>query len=296
MVVNMILIGENMQILSRAVSEALAGRESAPLQDLAVKQAAAGVDWLDLNVGPLRNNPAKTMSWLVEVIQEVVDLPLCLDTTNPVAMEAGLAVCKKRALINSAAGTQESKEKMLPLAKKFDANVVVSVLNDSGIPSDAASRAESIMETIEYANSLGIPNEDIWVDPILLPVGVNQQDILEVVEFIKMLPDIAPGVKSIIGLSNLSNGVPRKLRPLLNRVMMAVLEKAGLYSAIVDSFDPVLLDINNGKRQAIVDLIQQVMDGKEIALAGLSPEDRDYYKTARVIMSQEIYSPSWLEV
>jgi cobalamin-dependent methionine synthase I len=199
-------------------------------------------------------------------------------------------------LINSAAGTQESKEKMLPLAKKYNANVVISVLNDAGIPSDAAARAESIMETIDYANGLGIPNEDIWVDPILMPVGVDQQQILEVVEFVRMLPDIVPGVKSTIGLSNLSNGVPQRLRHILNRVLMVVLDNAGLYSAIVDSFDKDLVDLNAGKKPEIVSLIQRVIDGEDLKSADLSPEERDYYKTAKVIMCQDIYSPSWLEV
>jgi len=292
----MFLIGENIQILSRLVSDAISSTDPQPLQTLAADQAAAGVHWLDLNIGPARKKPSETMVWLVEAIQEVTDLPLSLDTTNPVAMEAGLAICRKKPLINSAAGTQESKEKMLPLAKKYNANVVISVLNDAGIPSDAAARAESIMETIDYANGLGIPNEDIWVDPILMPVGVDQQQILEVVEFVRMLPDIVPGVKSTIGLSNLSNGVPQRLRHILNRVLMVVLDNAGLYSAIVDSFDKDLVDLNAGKKPEIVSLIQRVIDGEDLKSADLSPEERDYYKTAKVIMCQDIYSPSWLEV
>ncbi|MBS3942987.1 MAG: dihydropteroate synthase [Dethiobacter sp.] len=292
----MILIGENIQILSKAVSEALAGRQARPLQELAGKQAEAGVHWIDLNIGPARKNPAETMSWPVNTIQEVVDLPLSLDTTNPVAMEAGLALCRRKALINSASGTKESKERMLPLAKKYNANVIISALNDTGIPSDAAARAESIMETIDYANGLGIPNEDIWVDPILMPVGVGQQDILEVVEFVRMLPDIAPDVKSTIGLSNVSNGAPRHLRHIINKVMMVVLEQAGLYSAIVDSFDRELIELNAGKKQDIISLIQKVINGEEIEIQTMSPVEKDYYKTARVIMGYDLYSPSWLEL
>jgi 5-methyltetrahydrofolate corrinoid/iron sulfur protein methyltransferase len=292
----MILIGENIQIISKAVSEALAGRQAVPLQELASKQAEAGVHWIDLNIGPARKNPTETMSWLVNAIQEVVTLPLSLDTTNPVAMEAGLALCKQKALINSASGAQDSKERMLPLAVKFSANVVISVLNDAGIPSDAAARAESIMETVEYANNLGISTEDIWVDPILMPVGVGQQDILEVIEFVRMLPDIAPGVKSTIGLSNVSNGAPRHLRHILNQVMMVILEQAGLYSAIVDSFDQDLIDLNSGKKQEIISIIKKVMDGEDLDMKAMSQVERDYYKTARVIMGRELYSPSWLEI
>jgi len=292
----MILIGENIQILSKVVSEALSGRNAGPLQELAKEQAKAGVHWIDLNIGPARKNPTETMSWLVNNIQEVVELPLVLDTTNTVAMEAGLAICRQKPLINSAAGTQESKEKMMPLAKKYGSNVVISVLNDAGIPSDAPSRAESIMETIDYANSIGIPNEDIWVDPIMLPIGVSQSDVLEVIEFVGMLPDIASGVKSTIGLSNLSNGVPRDLRHIINQVAIIILGKAGLYSAIVDSFDKELVALNAGKEQKISDIILRVMDGEDLDMAVMSPVERNYYKTARVIMGRELYSPSWLEI
>ena len=292
----MILIGENIQILSKVVSEALSGRNASPLQELAKEQAKAGAHWIDLNIGPARKNPTETMSWLVNNIQEVVDLPLALDTTNTIAMEAGLAICRLKPLINSAAGTQESKEKMMPLAKKYGSNVVISVLNDAGIPSDAASRAESIMETIDYANNIGIPNEDIWVDPIMMPIGVSQSDVLEVIEFVGMLPDIASGVKSTIGLSNLSNGVPRDLRHIINQVAIIILGKAGLYSAIVDSFDKELVALNAGKEQKISDIILRVMDGEDLDMAVMSPVERNYYKTARVIMGRELYSPSWLEI
>ncbi|MBS3948775.1 MAG: dihydropteroate synthase [Dethiobacter sp.] len=292
----MILIGENIQILSKVVSEALSGREASPLRELASKQAEAGVHWIDLNIGPARKNPTETMSWLVNLVQEAVDLPLSLDTTNPVAMEAGLAICRRKPLINSAAGTQDSKERMMPLAKKYNANVVISVLNDAGIPSDAASRAESIMETIDYANGLGIPTEDIWVDPILMPIGVSQADTLEVLEFIRMLPDIAPGVKSTIGLSNLSNGVPRHLRHIVNQVATVILGNAGLYSAIVDSFDQDLLALNAGEKPEIISIILRVMDGEDLDMAAMSLEEKNYYKTARIIMGRELYSPSWLEI
>ncbi|HAI20744.1 MAG TPA: dihydropteroate synthase [Clostridiales bacterium UBA8153] len=292
----MILVGENIQILSKVVSAALSAKDAAPLQELATRQAASGVHLIDLNIGPARKHPAETMTWLVDAIQAVVELPLSLDTTNPVAMEAGLAICRCKPLINSASGTRDSKERMLPLAKKHNANVVISVLNDGGIPSDAASRAESIMETIDYATGLGIPVEDIWVDPILMPIGVGQQDILEAVELVKMLPDIAPGVKSIVGLSNVSNGAPRQLRHWLNQVMMVILEEAGLYSAIVDSFDQDLIEVNAGKRPEITSLIAQVMDGESLDISAMSPEERSYYKTARVMLGRELYSPSWLEI
>jgi 5-methyltetrahydrofolate corrinoid/iron sulfur protein methyltransferase len=147
----MILIGENLHIISKTVSEAVDKKDKSSLQRMAKEQVNAGVDYVDLNVGPARKNP-DVMGWLVEVVQEVVDTPLALDSTNPLAVEAGLKVAKWPPLINSASGKQESKERMLPLAAKYDCDVIVSVLTDQGIPSDAEARAESIMETVAYAN------------------------------------------------------------------------------------------------------------------------------------------------
>lgn len=292
----MILIGENVQILAKVVSEAIQSRDARPLQELAVKQAEADVHYLDLNIGPARKNPEETMGWLVDKIQEVVDTPLCLDTTNPVAMEAGLARCERRAIINSANGTAASREKMMPLARKYDAHIIISVLNDAGIPHDAASRAESILETVEYANGLGIPNPAIWVDPIMMPVAVAQPQAVEVLEFLKLLPDLLPETRSTVGLSNLSNGVPARLRPFLNRVMLVMAQRVGLTSAIVDSFDHDLIRLAGGEPRHLVDLVHRTMDGEPVDMASLSSEARDVYKTARVLLGRELFSPSWLEL
>jgi cobalamin-dependent methionine synthase I len=291
----MILIGENIQILSKVVSEALKERKKEPLQDLAIRQQKAGVDYLDLNVGPARKDP-DIARWLVEVVQEVVDIPLCIDTMNVEAMDKALAVCKKRPILNSASGKQESKEKMLPLAKKYNCDVIVSVITDAGVPSDASLRAESIMETISYANEIGIPNEDIWVDPIMMPISADQQAVVECLEFMKMLPDICPGCKSTIGLSNLSNGTPAELRGILNRVYLVMLERYNLYSAIVDSFDEELIKLAKGELQDIKDLIYKAMD-EEIDINSLgTKKEVDIVKTVNVLMGRTLYSHSWLEV
>ncbi|HCC69416.1 MAG TPA: dihydropteroate synthase DHPS, partial [Nitrospiraceae bacterium] len=115
----MVIIGENIHVISKVVSDAIKERNPKPIQELAIAQAKAKVDYIDLNLGPARRDPEGTMQWLVNAIQEVADLPLSLDTLNPVAMEAGLKICQKRPLINSASGRTDSKEQMLPLAKKY---------------------------------------------------------------------------------------------------------------------------------------------------------------------------------
>lgn len=290
----MILIGENIHILSKVVSVSIKEKKAKPLQELVVRQAEAGVDYIDLNVGPARKDP-EVMKWLVEITQEVTDLPLSLDTTNPKAMEAGLAVCKVRPLINSASGKEESRQEMLPLAAKYNCDVIVSVLTDKGIPSDTDSRAEAIMETIAYANDIGIPNESIWVDPIMFPLCVDQVQIAEFLEFIKLLPDIAPGVKSSLGLSNLSNGVPHHLRPILNQIYLVMLQRYDLYSSIVDSFDNTLINLVRGRLPETVNLIYRAMD-EDVDLSTLSQKERDIVKTVNVLTGKTLFSNSWLEI
>jgi 5-methyltetrahydrofolate corrinoid/iron sulfur protein methyltransferase len=289
------IIGENIHIISKNVSDAVKEKNPKPIQELATAQAQAGADYIDVNVGPARKNP-DAVTWLVDVIQQVTDLPLSIDTMNPVAMDNGLKVCKKRPLLNSMSGRTDSKANMLPLAEKYKCDVVISVLVDTGCPPDVEGRSESIMNTVALANEKGIPNEDIWVDPIILPVSGDQVQVALCLEFVKILQDLLPGVKGTVGLSNVSNGTPEHLRPILNRTYMVMLDRCGMYSAIADPLDKELIAINRGQKPNIVKIIHRVMDGEDIDLKSLTPEERDYAKTAKVLKGDILYSHAWLEV
>jgi len=294
----MILIGESIHVIAKTVNDAVKERNPKVIQNLAVAQAEAEADYIDLNVGPARKDPEEMMQWIVNAVQEAVDLPLSIDTMNPVAMEAGLKACKKRALLNSASNKTESKEQMLPLAKKYDCDVVVSVIADYGMPPDVDERVSSILEVVEHANNIGIPNESIWVDPIILPIstaGEGQRHARANLEFIQILPDLLPGVKSTVGLSNVSNGAPMELRPLLNQVFGVMLQKNGLYSAIADVLDKEFVRLVRGEMPEITDLIHKVMDDETIDLSSLSKEEKDYVKTTEVILGKTLYSDAWLE-
>jgi 5-methyltetrahydrofolate corrinoid/iron sulfur protein methyltransferase len=295
----MIIIGENIHVIAKDVSQAIRERDAKVIQGLAREQTQTGANYIDLNVGPMKKDTEETMKWLVNCTQEVTDLPLSIDTMNPVAMEAGLKFCKKRPLINSASGKTDSKAQMLPLAKKYNCDVVVSVMTDKGMPPEVESKIESIMETVAHANDLGIPNEDIWVDPIILPVstaGEGQKIAVGNLEFIKILQEVLPGVKSTVGLSNVSNGVPPHLRPILNRTYLVMLGRNGLYSAIADPLDEELMALMKGEASKITNLIYRTMDGEDINLSSLSQKEVAYVKTAKVLMAQSLYSDAWLEI
>jgi len=294
----MVIIGENIHVIAQAISTAIRERDAKVIQDLAKAQTEAGAGYIDLNVGPMKKDTEETMQWLVNAVQEATDLPLSIDTLNPVAMEAGLKACKRKPLLNSASGKSLSKEQMLPLAQKYNCGVVISVMTDKGMPPDVESKVESIMDTVAYANELGIPNEDIWVDPILLPIstaGEGQRFTVLNLEFIKILEDVLPGVKSTVGLSNTSNGVPDELRPPLNRTYLVMLERNRLHSAIADPLDKELMNLTKGGMPEIVGLIYKTMDGEDIDLSSLSQKEIEYVKTAKVLMGETLYSDAWLE-
>ena len=294
----MIIIGENIHVIAKAVSQAIRVRDASVIQHLVKVQAGAGADYIDLNVGPVEKDTEKTMEWLVNIVQGVTDLPLSIDTMHPIAMEAGLKVCKKRPLLNYVSGIADSRERMLPLARKYNCDVVISAMTEKGVPLDVESRMEGVMETVSRANELGILNEDIWVDPLIFPVttaGEGQRYSVACLEFIKILQDVLPGVKSTVGLSNISNGVPNHLRPILNRTYVVMLGRNGLYSVITDPLDKGLMILMRGEMSNITNLIYRTMDGEDIDLTSLSQKEVEYVKTTKVLMAQTFYSDAWLE-
>jgi len=292
----MILIGENINIMSNTIGPALRERNPRPIQELAKAEAEAGVDYLDINIGPARKAGDELMEWVVNTVQEVTDKPLSLDTTNPVAMEAGLKAHKGKALMNSISLQPDRLEQELPLVKKYNAGMIGLLWGVEGMPRDAAERGVLIAELMYQAGEMGIANEDIWIDPILTPVSVEINQVKACFEFMSMLKDIAPECKSTIGLSNISNGTPHHLRPYLNRTCMIMLMKYGLHSAIVDAFDSELIKIARGEMPQIVNLVHRVMDGEKPDLSSLSNEGVNYVKTVRVLTGESLYSHSWLEI
>jgi len=290
----MILIGENINIMSKTIGPALKERNPKPIQELAEAEAEAGVDYLDLNIGPARKAGDELMEWVVNSVQEVTDLPLSLDTTNPVAMEGGLKAYKGKALMNSISPARFEEE--LPMVTKYNASMIGLLWGIEGMPRDANERAVIAVDLVYQANQMGIPNEDIWIDPIACPVSVEINQVKACVEFMSMLQEIAPECKSTVGLSNISNGTPTHLRPWLNRTYMIMLMRYGLYSAIVDAFDPESLKIARGERPELVDLVHRVMDGDRPDLSSLGEEEVKYVKTVRVLTGEILYSHSWLEI
>ncbi|HHW43309.1 methyltetrahydrofolate--corrinoid methyltransferase [Desulfofundulus thermobenzoicus] len=239
----MILIGERINGMFKDIREAILNKDPEPIRYWARRQYENCAAYLDINTGPTvepKDQPA-VMEWLVKIAQETVPLPCCIDSTNPEAIEAGLAVHKGKAMINSTSADQWKMDIYFPMAKKYNAAIIGLAMNEKGVPKSAADRAALAMELVVNADAHGIPMEDLYIDPLMLPCNVAQDHGLEVLEAlrqIKMLADPAP--RTTMGLSNASQRCTN--RHLINRTFLIMSMAVGLDSAIADLEDQELLD------------------------------------------------------
>jgi 5-methyltetrahydrofolate corrinoid/iron sulfur protein methyltransferase len=300
----MLLIGENLNVMVKKIGTAMKDKDPKPIQELAIAETEAGVDYIDINLGPARKGGGELMEWIVKIVREVVDTPLYLDTINAEAIEAGLKVYqnkKGKAVINSIMARPESMDVKLPIAQKYDAGFVALLWGPSGLPRDAEERGVLAAELMQKAMEFGIAGEDIWMDPIVTPITSPQSQVQvpSCVEFMKMFKDlqeVCPGMRSTCGVSNVSNGAPNHLRPILNQTYLLMLERYNMASAIVDAFDEDLKRYARGGQEDLKKLVYRVMDGEEIDLKSVRKEEGHYVKTTRVLMGKILYSDSWLEL
>ena len=288
-------IAESINIMSNTIGPAMRERVKGPIQKMAEEELAAGADMIDLNLGPARKAGDEMMKWLVETVQEVKsDVRLALDTTNTLAVEAGLKVCNERALVNSISAQPASMDERLPLVKQYDADFVALTMSEEGIPRDASERAVALSTIMATADDLGIDHARYWVDPIVLPVSVDINQVKAYMEFIPMVKDIVPGATNTCGLSNVSNGAPTdELRGILNRAYLLMLYKLGQESAIVDAYDKEMMAICAGERQADADFIGKLVDGESVAAS--NDHEKNLLKSFQVLNGDVLYSHSWLD-
>jgi len=241
----MIIIGEKISIIAKKVREAMTKHDPKPIQELAEAQWKAGAHFIDVNIGPAEDKGEELMTWMVQSIQEKVPIPLCLDTTNPIALEAGLKAHNNqwgRALINSTSNEPE-RFVMLELAAKYNTQVIGLTLGKGGLPADAEERCAIAAEIMARAGEYGVPIEDIFLDPLILQVCTMQDQALHSLKAIKMFRELNdPPMKTVVGLSNVSNGVPKEMRSIIDRVYLTLLMYEGLTAAIMNPLDKELMD------------------------------------------------------
>ena len=233
----MLVIGERINGMFLDVKKGIQEKDKSIIQKVALDQVKAGASALDICVGPASDKPLEIMPWLVESVQEVTSITLCIDTPKFPVMKAGLEACTKNPkMINSTKGEEEKLDMFMPLAKEHDADIIGLCINEKGIPKDTNSRVETAALIAMKAMEHGVDTDRLYIDPILMPANVAQEQatiVLEAMSQFKMLSDPAPHI--VVGLSNLGQGA--KERELLTRtwIVMGVLN--GLDAAIMDADD-----------------------------------------------------------
>lgn len=234
----MLIIGEKINSTRDKVREMIENRDSQAIQELAVKQIEAGAHVLDVNSSAASGNKEENMEWLVKTVQKKVSFPLCIDSADPSEIKKGLEAYKEisgKAFINSITGEKERIERLVPVIKKYQCSVVALVMDERGIPEDARTRIAIAHKLIEVLVDAGTLLSDIYIDPLVVPIGTNDKNGVIVLDTIRGIKEAFPEVKTVIGLSNISYGLPE--RRLLNQVFMVLAMSFGLDAAIIDPTD-----------------------------------------------------------
>ncbi len=306
----MYIIGENIHIISDSVKAALADRDARFFQKLAVAQVEAGAQALDLNLGPRKKDWEEVFPWMVKTVEEVVDVPLSLDSTNLAGIEAGLkAITKAQPIINSVSAEEERLEAVPLVAKKYNAKLVALTMGKSGIPVSADERVTiAIEQLIPRLLEIDYPISDLIIDPLVLTVSGCQEYAPELIEAIRTLQvvwDPPPAIS--VGLSNVSNAVPTKNRSLINRVYLAMLMGGGLQMMIADPFDEKQNEVIRvieerddrdpvGKLYLAISDRIAAMEEPSIDDVDMSdPEQAKIWKTVQILLNKVIYAESYLQ-
>lgn len=303
----MILIGENIHIISKSVREALEKKDENFVKNLIKFQE--NVDCIDLNIGPAKRHLEGIFEWLIPLVG---DKNISLDSTNADAIEQGMKRVKNTSncFINSTSKDSEKLERLTDLAAEYGCNLIALALSkETGIPKTADGRLEIIFEIYEKCMEKGIESSKIFFDPLVLPVCADQSQALEALNTIQMVKEsFDPPVNTVIGLSNISNGCPKDLRPLINRVYACLAYGAGLDAIILDAKDLELVRIlkmleNNSPESGVdelyiklAELVKSFGELEEVKFDKNSIEEQNIIKTAAVLFNKKIYSDSFTQV
>ena len=237
----MFIIGELINGMYKEVGRAIEQKDKSVIQRVAQEQINAGCNALDLNCGPLSRNPASDMVWLVQTVQEITDKALCLDSAKINAIEEGLKVTKNKAIINSTSADKQRLDMIVPLALQYKTSLIGLTLDKKGVPQDKDRRLELAATIVADCQEKGFPLEELYIDPVVLPVNVAQaqlEDSLKALTEFKIISQPPP--KIVVGLSNVSQGAQQ--RSLINRTFLIMAIVNGLDAAILDPLDKQLMD------------------------------------------------------
>lgn len=232
----MIIIGEKLNSSRKAVREAIAARDTEAISSLAKAQEQAGAQWLDINAAMLPDE-AESIVWMGECCRSVSELPLCIDSPDFRVTETALQRLGGKCMINSITLEKERFDNMLRLARQFGCPIVALCMDDGGMPETVGDRVRIAGTLFDRLTAAGVPADDIYIDPMLSPVGAVETAGADALETIRKISSL--GAHCVCGLSNISYGLPA--RPWINSAFMVAAMISGLDAAIADPLDKRLM-------------------------------------------------------
>lgn len=229
------IIGEKINGTRTRVAQAVAERDAAFVQGLARQQAEAGSAFLDVNAGTRPQDEPEDLVWLVRTVQEVVDVPLCLDSANPRALAAAIKVVERTPMINSINGEPERLAGILPLVAAHGCRVIALAMDGTQIPESAETRMAIVRRLIAETRAQGVPDERVYIDPLAMAIATNGQAAMTSLATMRAVKAEFPAAHLTCGLSNISFGLPVRRR--INQAFLTLALDAGLDSAILDPLD-----------------------------------------------------------
>ncbi|MFQ5872609.1 MAG: dihydropteroate synthase [Dehalococcoidia bacterium] len=235
----MLVIGERINTSRPSIEQPVREKNLDLLLTEARKQVEAGADYLDVNTATMMEREEEYITWAISAIQQAVDVPICIDSPNPRALEAGLRAVKGRPLLNSINLETKRVEAVLPLVREHRPKVIALCMDDTGMPVTVEDRMRHADRLVDLLVGAGIDIDDIYIDPLLLPVGTDSGSAMVTLDSIEKIMQDFPGVHTVCGLSNVSFGLP--LRRLINQNFLTTAMTKGLDSVVLDPCDRRLM-------------------------------------------------------
>jgi Methionine synthase I, cobalamin-binding domain len=238
----MLIIGELINTSRKAIKEAVANKDADYIKQVAREQFEAGANYIDVNCGTMVNNEIEIMEWLVNTVQEAVEAPLSIDSPDPKVIEAGLKLVKYgQPMINSISDEKVRFDSLLPLVVKYNAKVVALCMDDTGMPETGEDRIRVAKNLYQKLTKAGVPDENIYFDPLVKPISAVEKAGVEVLESIKLIKILYPNVHFTCGLSNVSYGLPN--RKVLNRLFVVQTMTMGMDGYILNPNDKEMMGV-----------------------------------------------------
>jgi cobalamin-dependent methionine synthase I len=240
----MLIIGEKINATSKRVAEAIVNKDAGFIQELARQQVEAGADYVDVNAGTGRgiDQEISDLKWAIDVLREAVDAPLCLDSSDPQALASATAHYSGTAMIiNSVNAEAERLDPVGRVAAEHGAGLIALVMGEGGIPRTVEERIAAADLIMDHLKRLGIEQEQVYFDPLVLPISVDTDQGLVTLQTIEQIKSRYPSAKTVVGLSNISYGLPQ--RGIVNRSFLLMAAAVGLDAAILDPTDARMMSM-----------------------------------------------------